>query len=112
MEGDQVRTRLGKIGHDAIHRLDHQVHIDEGFDAVVTQGLTDHGAYGQVGDIMVVHHVEVHHVGPGGQHLGHILTQTGKVGGEDRGGNQKVFHQRHPLAAWQKKRRNFTANVK
>ena len=110
MEGDQVRTRLGKIGHDAIHRLDHQVHIDGGFDAVVTQGLTDHGAYGQVGDIVVVHHVEVHHVGPGGQHLGHILAQAGKVGGEDRGGNQKVFHQRHPLAAWQKKRRNFIAN--
>ena len=52
---------------------------------------------------MVVHHIEMDHVGPGGQHLGHILTQTGKVGGEDRGAIRKSFIS---VIHWQRGRKN------
>ncbi|MNU05439.1 hypothetical protein D3C72_2502460 [compost metagenome] len=33
---------------------------------------------------MVVHHVEVDDIGASGEHLVHILAQTGEIGGQDR----------------------------
>ena len=37
---------------------------------------------------MVVHHVKMDDVRPGGQHGSDLLAQTGEIGGENRGGNQ------------------------
>ena len=47
----------------------------------------DHRAEGEVGHVMVVHHVEVDPVGAGGDHVAHLLAQAGEVGGEDGGGD-------------------------
>ncbi len=33
---------------------------------------------------MVVHHVKVHQVGPGGLNGANLFAQTGKVGGQNR----------------------------
>ena len=41
---------------------------------------------------MIVHHIEMDDVGPGGEHRIHFLSQTGKVGGEDGGGNEVISH--------------------
>jgi hypothetical protein len=55
-------TGRGVLANDAVNGGDHQVHIDGGSHAVITEGLADHGANRQVRDVVVVHHVEVHDV--------------------------------------------------
>ena len=70
----------------------HQVHIDGGGHAVLAQRLADHGANGEVGYVVIVHHIEVHHVGAGGQHVIDFLAKTGKIGGQDGWGNQVRVH--------------------
>src|SRR5690606_21791816 len=39
MEGDVRGPGAGEVGHDPVHRLDHEVHVDGGGDAVPAQGL-------------------------------------------------------------------------
>jgi hypothetical protein len=34
---------------------------------------------------MVVHHVEVHEVGPAGDHVLYLVTEAGEVGGQETG---------------------------
>jgi len=41
--------------------------------------------------VRFVHHVEVDHVRPGGQYVVALFAKTGKVGGEDRGGDQVIL---------------------
>ncbi len=65
MEGDIGGTGLGKVRNNAIHRLDHQVDIDRGGHTMLAQCFTDQRTDGQVGDIMVVHNIEVHNIGTG-----------------------------------------------
>src|SRR6266700_5044552 len=48
---------LGEVGHDAVDRLHHQVHVD-GYGGVRLQRLAHLRADRQVGHVMVVHHVE------------------------------------------------------
>ena len=91
VEGDIAGAGFGKHADQFIHRADHQVHVDGGGDAVVAQGLADHGADGQVGHVMVVHHVEMDHIGAGRQHRVALFPKTGKVGGKDGGGDQIVL---------------------
>ena len=64
------------------------MHVNRRANAVVAQRLTNRRAKAEVGDEVVVHHVKMDDVRPGGKHGGDILTQTGKIGGENRGGNQ------------------------
>src|SRR5690606_4616079 len=56
VEADEVGAGGGEVRDDAVHRLDHQVHVDEGLYAVLAQRLADHRADGEVGDVVVVHH--------------------------------------------------------
>ena len=46
-------------------------------------------ADGQVGHVVVVHHVEMHQVGAGGLDGAHLLAQAGKVGGQDGRGDAR-----------------------
>ncbi|MCY1547785.1 hypothetical protein D9M68_838620 [compost metagenome] len=84
VEGDVAGAGLDEVADDAIHRLDHQVHVDRRGDAVLAQRRADHRADGQVRHVVVVHHVEVDDVGTGGEHPVHILAQAGEIGGQDR----------------------------
>ena len=90
VEADVARSRLGEIGNDAVDRLDHQVHVDRRGDAVLAQRLADQRADGQVRHVVVVHHVEVHPVGAGGQHRIDFLAQPGEVRGKDGRGDQAL----------------------
>jgi len=59
---------------------------------MLAQGLAYHGPDGEIGDIMIVHHIEVHYVGSGGQYIVDFLAQAGEIGGEDGWGNQIWVH--------------------
>ena len=59
MESDDAGPRRGEVWHDSVDRLDHQVNVDRRGDAVVTQRLEHHWANRQVGDIVVIHNVEM-----------------------------------------------------
>ena len=84
VEADVVGAGLGEHGHQLVHRLDHEVHVD-GHRHVRADRRTDHRADGQVGHVVVVHHVEVDPVGAGGDDVAHFLAQAGEVGGQDAG---------------------------
>ena len=85
VKADVVRPRVSKHRRQRIDRLHHQVHIHRHrraihFFGVRLDGLADHRAEGQVGHVMVVHHIEVDPVGPGVDHAVHLLAQESKVG--------------------------------
>ena len=92
VEGDVGRTRLDEVTDDTVHGADHQVRINRRGDAVLAQCGAHHRADGQVGYVVVVHDIEVHEVGTGGQHLVHFLTQAGEVGRENRWSNDEGLH--------------------
>src|SRR5690606_10718945 len=75
VEGNVGGTGLNEITDDAVDRLHHQMDVDGGLEAVITQRLAHHGADGQVRHVMIVHHVEVDNVGTRRQHGVNVLTQ-------------------------------------
>ena len=81
---DQIGTGFGKGLGQGVHRRDHQMHVDRhrhagrGF-GMRLEGLANHGAEGEVGHIMVVHHIEMNPVCAGINDLAHLLTEAGKV---------------------------------
>ncbi len=85
-------ARFDEVTDDAVHRSDHQVCIDRRGDPVLAQRSADHRADGQVRHIVVVHDIEMHDVGAGGQDIVHFLAQTGEVGGENRRSNSEGLH--------------------
>lgn len=92
VKADQVGPGLGKGLGQRIDGLHHQVHVNwyglaAGGDGMGFERLADHGAEGQIGHIVVVHHVKVNPVGTGGNHVAHLLAQAGKVGGQNGWGN-------------------------
>ncbi len=89
MKGDDVGAGLGKVRHDAVYRFDHQVHID-GCRGTGTDGFAHQRSNGQIGHIMVVHHVEMDPIGTRGDDVGNLFTQAGEIGGQDTGGNAEA----------------------
>jgi hypothetical protein len=59
------------------------VHIDRRLDAALAQRFAHQRADGQVRHVVVVHHVEVDHVGTGREHGLDFLAQTGEIGRQD-----------------------------
>ena len=80
---EKVRASLKEIANNAVDRFDHQMHIDRCGDAVLAQRRANHRANGQVGDVVVIHDVEVHDIGAGCQHPVDVFTKTGKIGRQD-----------------------------
>ncbi|MNH27431.1 hypothetical protein D3C79_875430 [compost metagenome] len=74
MERDVVGARGGEIRDNAINRFHHQVHVNRRGDAIIAQRLANHRPDGQIGYVVVIHYVEVHHVAAGGQHVSGIFT--------------------------------------
>ena len=67
VKGDVTGASIGKIRNDAIHRLDHQVHVDRRLDAVLAQRLADQRTDRQVGHVVIVHDIKMDDVGAGGE---------------------------------------------
>ena len=81
VKGDDVGTGFGKHRNQAINRLHHQMHVNRG-GGVRANGFADQGADGQVGDVMVVHHIKMDDVGTSGNDVADFFTQAGKVSGK------------------------------
>jgi len=82
VKGDDVGAGLGEVGNDPVDGLDHQVHVDRR-GCQRADGGTDKGADGQVGDVMVVHDIEVNPVGAGGEDVDHLIAKPGEIGGKN-----------------------------
>ena len=91
VEGDVGGAGVDEVGDGGVNGADHEVDVDGGGNAVVAEGLADHGADGQVGNVVVVHDVEVDDVGTGLEDVVDLLAELGKVGGEDGGGDEVVL---------------------
>ena len=87
MEGDVARACLGKVRDNAVHRLHHQVHIDRRLDAMVAQRIANHWPNGEIGDKVVVHHIEMHDVGASIQDSLDVLAKASEISGENRRSN-------------------------
>ena len=95
VEGDVVGARVGKVVDQLVDRRHHHVHVDRRLDAVVLERLADQRADGQVGHVVVVHHVEVHRVSAGLEHVLDLLAQPRKVGREDGGRDAVALGEGH-----------------
>ena len=79
VEGDIGSAGLGKHADQFIHGLDHEVDVDGRGNSVGSQGLADHRPDGEVGHVVIVHHIKVDHVRTGSQHGINLFTQTREV---------------------------------
>ena len=92
VEADVGGPGGGEVRHQAVHRAHHQVHVDRRPDAVLAQRLAHQGPDGQVGHVMVVHHVEVHEVRARGQYRVDLRPQAGDIGRQDRRSHPGTRH--------------------
>ena len=102
MKADVGRPGFREIRHQRIDRRDHQMHVDGRFDARLAQRLAHHRTDGEIGHVVIVHHVEVDPVRAGGEHRIDFLAQTREIGGQNRGRNDDrhaSLLQRMPRAA-------------
>ena len=67
------------------------MNIDGCGDTMVPKGLTDHGSDGKVGDVVVVHNVEVHDVCTCLQDIINLLAELGEVSRKDRRSDEVVL---------------------
>ena len=79
VKGDIARPRLGKIRYDTVHRLDHKVDINLRGHTVLAQSIANQRSNGQVGNIVIVHDVEVDNIGPGLEDVIHFFSQAGEI---------------------------------
>ena len=59
------------------------MHIDRCLDAALAQRRADQRTDGQVRHVVIVHHIEVNHVGTGGKYGLDFLAEPGEVRRED-----------------------------
>ena len=69
------------------------MHVDGRLDAVAAQRLADQRTDGEIGHVVVVHHVEVDDVRTRLQHRPYLLAQAGEIGREYGGRNQRLAHE-------------------
>jgi hypothetical protein len=88
VHGDAVRAGPGDVRDVALGTLDHQMHVDHGPGRVhlLGDGVHHQRPKGDRGHEVAVHHVDMDDLRAGREHLGELIAQPGKVGGEDRGG--------------------------
>ena len=97
VKGDPGSAGGGEGADQVVDRLHHQMHVDGRGDAIVSERLAHHGSDGEVGHIVVVHHVEVNDIGAGGQHRVHLGAQAREIGGQDGRSDQVFGHVRVPV---------------
>ncbi len=86
VEADDVGPGAGEIGDDAIDRFDHEMHVDRVLGERADR-LAHERPHRQVRHVMIVHHVEVDHVGARRQNRGHFIAEPREVCGQDARGN-------------------------
>lgn len=79
MKGNDARASGGKVGHDTVDWLDHQVDINRRGNTVLTQGFQYHRADSQVRHIVIIHDVKVYNISTGSQRFGGVFTRASKI---------------------------------
>ena len=79
MKADIAGARIGKLTDKIVNRRHHQMYIDRCGNAVIAQRLTDHRAKGEIGNIVIIHDIKMHHISASIQNALNVITQTGKV---------------------------------
>src|SRR5712692_7190261 len=82
VEADDVRPGASEIRNDPIDRSDHQVHVDYAF-GERADCLAHDRSHREVRDVMIVHHVEVNHVGSRCDNRSHFIAEPRKVCRQD-----------------------------
>jgi len=91
VEGDVRGTGIDKVTDGGINGGNHQMNIDGGGNSVVTKGLAHHGPNGQVGDVVVIHDVEMDNISTGFQNIVDFFAQLGEVSRKDRRSDEVVL---------------------
>jgi len=84
VEGDEGGARVRELADDLVDRRNHQVDVNRRLNAVLAQGAAHHRADGQVGHVVVVHHVEVDRVGASSKHILNLLRVAPRYAVEER----------------------------
>lgn len=89
VEGEAVRAGFGEGGDERIHGFGHQVGVQKGVRRlrVLAQGAAGECAEGEIGDIVVVHHIQVQPVGAGCEGGCGFFAESGEIRGEQTGGD-------------------------
>ena len=80
VEGDDTGSRSGKIRHDTVNRLHHQMDVNRRGNTVVTQRFKHHRANGQIRNVVVIHNVEMDDIRARRECFCSVFTQAGKIG--------------------------------
>jgi len=82
MKADDIGAGFCKIGDEAIDGFDHQVDVNR-YLHMRSNCLTDERPDCQIGNIMIVHDIEMDDIGAGCHDVADFFTETGKVGGQN-----------------------------
>ena len=86
MKGDEVGAGLGEIERKTVDRRDHEMDVDRDRDMRADRGA-DHRTDGEIGHVMVIHHVEMDEIGTSILYRTDLFAKPGKVGRQNTGGN-------------------------
>ena len=92
MKRDVGGAGFREVGHDAVHRLDHEMHVDRRLDAVLAQCRAHERPDRKIRHIVIVHHVEVHDIRTRSEHGFDLLAQAREVGRQNRRRNPGRLH--------------------
>ena len=70
----------------------HQMHVDRRSYFVISQRLADHWSDRKVRHVVIVHDIEMNDIRARIQDCVDLFTESSKVGGQDGGSDQIVFH--------------------
>ena len=79
MEANDIGAGFCKIGDKAVNRLDHQVNVNRHL-YMGPNRFADQWADCQIGNIMVVHHIEMDDICAGRYDIADFFAQTSEVG--------------------------------
>lgn len=94
VDADEVGTGLGEGFDVAVRRVEHQVGIEEGFDAVAAKGGDGLGAEGEIRDKMAVHDIDVQPVEAEFFDQACACGKMRVIAGEDRRDEKRRVHRR------------------
>ncbi len=78
MDGDDVRTSIGKCLDIGIHWRNHEMNIHDGFD-MGPKGLHHSWANGDVGHIMAIHHIHMNPIAASFFNRPNLFTKPGEI---------------------------------
>ena len=84
VKGDDGRARLCEVGNDPVHRPHHEVHVYRHRRERLDR-FTNDRPDGEIGNVVIVHDVEMYEVGARRNHGADFLAQPGEVGGKYAG---------------------------